>query len=130
MRAKRKKHFPLSIQINIPKREEPITIEVQSNTKVKTLKIMIEDHLKKEIPAEKMQLQVEGGEVLSKNAANLDDYNLTKDCIMNLEILDKGIPLQVRERKPKEVQKQFLSFKIRGEDIVQKVEVQKTMRVK
>lgn len=103
MRAKRKKHFPLTIQINVPKREEPVIVEVQSSTKVKALKIMIEDQLKKEIPAEKMQLQVEGGEVLNKNGASLDDYNLTKDCTMNLEILDKAIPLQVRERKPKEV---------------------------
>jgi hypothetical protein len=49
---------------------------------------------------------------------------------MSLEVLEKSIPLQTRERKPKEVQKLFLPYKLRGQDIEQKVEVQKTMRIK
>ena len=64
-----------------------------------------------------MQLQVEGGEILSKNAASLDDYNITKDCIIALEVLEKAMPLVTRDRKPKEVAKQFLPYRLRGSDI-------------
>lgn len=75
---------------------------------------MIQDKINKEIPAEKMQLKVEGGEVLDKNGASLDDYNISKDCAMSLEILDKPMPLQTRERKAKDVPKQYLNFVIKG----------------
>ena len=55
-RAKRKKHFPLNLQIHISGREKPVSIETQSSIKVKNLKLMIQDEVKQEIPAEKMQL--------------------------------------------------------------------------
>ena len=122
-RAKRKKHFPLNIQIHISGREKPVSIETHSSAKVKNLKLQIQDEIKQEIPAEKMQLQIEGGEILNKNGASLDDYNIQKDCIMSLEVLEKPTPLQTRERKPKEVPKQYLAFKIRGSEVEQKVEV-------
>lgn len=40
-RAKRKKHFPLNIKIHISGQEKTISLEAQSNFKVKNLKLMI-----------------------------------------------------------------------------------------
>ena len=84
---------------------------------------MIEEKVKKEIPADKMQLQIEGGEILARNGASLDDYNVSKDCSMNLEILEKATPLVSRERKPKEVPKQILKFKVRDSETAAEVEI-------
>jgi hypothetical protein len=40
-----KKHWPLNIKVRVPNQEEPIQFQFSTNTKIKTLKQMILEHV-------------------------------------------------------------------------------------
>jgi len=98
----RKKHWPLTINVHVPGRAEPLNLDVGSTMRVKNLKQLIHEKLGSEdMPVERMQLQIEGGEILSKNIKPLDEYDIKDGSNLVLEILDKANAPTPRERKPR-----------------------------
>jgi len=53
------------------------------------------------MPADRMQLQVEGGEILHKSIKSLDEYDVKTGSNIVLEMLDKPNTPTPRERKPR-----------------------------
>lgn len=74
-----------------------------STTKVKNLKKLIFDKAenKEGLPLERMQLAVEGGNILQNGIKGLDEYNLKDGNTITIEILDKANASTPRERKPR-----------------------------
>jgi hypothetical protein len=69
------------------------------------------------MPVERMQLQVEGGEVLVKNNKGLDEYDVKDGSNIVVEILDKANAPTPRERKPrapKDEPKIPITYNVRG----------------
>ena len=115
----RKKHWPLNINIHIPGRPDPLNLEVGSAMKIKNLKGLIHEKIGggDEMPIERMQLQVEGGEILNKNTKSLDDYDVKDGSNVILEILDKANAPTPRERKPraqKDEPKVEITYNVKG----------------
>lgn len=115
----RKKHWPLNINVTIPGQNDPLKLEVASTMRVKNLKRLIYDTVenKEGLPLERIQLAVDGGEVLLNGMKGLDEYNLKDGNTLTIEILDKSNVPTPRERKPrekKEEQKVPVTYNVRG----------------
>lgn len=79
----------------LPNFDEPIKIETNTSLKVKNLKDLIKErgadhHGLKDISADRLQLQIEGGAVLKKNSALLDDAGIRDRTNLIVSILEKG----------------------------------------
>ena len=102
--------------------------------KVKNLKQVIFEKINSEdMPVERMQLQIEGGEILHKNMKALDEYDIKNDSNIILEIVDKVNTPTSRERKPrapKDEPKVAINFNVKGQELSSKVEVPKNTKVK
>ena len=85
----KKKHWSLLLRINFPGVENPIDIETQSSVRVKQLKQLIKENAKSDLSVDQMQLRIEGGDVLRKSQATLDDCNLKDNTVILVEIVDK-----------------------------------------
>ena len=73
----------VSVQINAG---QPISINIYSDSSIDDLKLKIQDLEK--IPKETQRLFYEG--VLLESGKMLSDYNITKDCKLELDILDNN----------------------------------------
>ncbi len=88
--------------------EDLITISTNTQFKVKQLKELIKEKAPStadlsEIPPERLQLQIEGGDVLKKSTAMLDEVGLKDNQVLIVTISDKsGASQASRERKAKE----------------------------
>ena len=88
----RRKHWPLNVNVQLPNVEEAIKLETNTQLKVKQLK----EYIKEKAPAladvnvDRIQLQIEGGEVLKKNTAQIDDAGVKDNCTIIVTILEKG----------------------------------------
>lgn len=110
-------------------------LEVSTSMKVKNLRKLIYDtaEQKEDIPVDRMQLQVEGGDILQNGMKALEEYNLKDGSNIMVEILDKANAPTPRERKPrvqKEEQKVTIGYNVRGQDLSSKVDVPKSTKVK
>lgn len=76
--------------IQMPGLEEPIKVETNTLLRVKQLKQLIKEKSQLGISVDRIQLQVEGGEVLKKNAAYLDEAGIRDNQLLILEIVDKA----------------------------------------
>lgn len=77
----RKKHWPLTLKVQLPKIDDPITIATNTQIKVKQLRELIKEKAPKEaelgeVPPERLMLQIEGGDVLKKGSAMLEEVNI------------------------------------------------------
>lgn len=77
----RKKHWPLTLKVQLPKMDDLINISTNTQIKVKQLRELIREKAPKEaeigeVPPERLVLQIEGGEVLKKGSAMLDEINI------------------------------------------------------
>ena len=102
--------------------------------KIKNLKTLIHEKVGSEdMPVDRMQLQVEGGEILHKNIKSLDDYEVKTGSNLVLEIVDKVNTSTPRERKPrtpKDEPKVIINYNVKGQELTSKVEVTKNLKVK
>jgi hypothetical protein len=108
----------LNLLVHIPGQADPINLEVASTMKIKNLKTLIHEKVgSQDMPVDRMQLQVEGGEILHKNIKSLDDYEVKTGSNLVLEIVDKVNTPTPRERKPrtpKDEPKVLINFNVRG----------------
>jgi hypothetical protein len=81
---------------SIPGYEAAIKIETNTALKVKNLKEIIKqrgaDFGLKDITADRLQLQIEGGNILKKNTAVLEDLGFKDRTHLVVTILEKGAP--------------------------------------
>jgi hypothetical protein len=70
------KHNPMTVNVIVPNVEEPVKIETNSQDKVKSLKQLIKTKASLKESIERIQLQIEGGEVLSKNAVYVEETGI------------------------------------------------------
>ncbi len=95
--------------MQLPKVEEPISITTNTQVKVKLLKEIIKEKAPKdselsEIAPDRLSLQIEGGDVLKKGSATLEEVGLRENNVILVSISDKsGSASQAtRDRKAKE----------------------------
>lgn len=90
----RRKHFALSISIQMPDSDVTFNIATNTSVKVKQLKELILQKIS--FPAlvgvsvEQMQLQIQGGDYLKKNSALLDDAGVKERSHLIVSVLDKS----------------------------------------
>ena len=123
----RKKHWPLILSVQLPKTTttpagEPATINLETNTqtKIKALKELIKERAPADaglenVPAERLILQVEGGDVLKKGTATIEEMGLKDRTSIIVTISDKPINASqsTRERKAKDEQKVGIIYTVR-----------------
>lgn len=105
---------------------------------MKQLKQLIKDKVNSDLNPEQLQLRVEGGDVLKKSQATLDDCNLKDKTVIVVEILDKvQASSSNRAKKPaKEEPKEPLHYIIKSGDpeekepVLGKSEVWRSLRLK
>ncbi len=87
--------------MTLPGVEEPLLVETNTSLKVKNLKELIKEkvpHILKDVPTERIQLQIDGGAVLKKNTSFLEDSGIKDRSALILTILDKAQTVP-REKK-------------------------------
>lgn len=134
----KKKHWTLNLTVQYPGVEEPIDIETQSSVRVKQLKQLIKERVNSDINPDQLQLRIEGGDVLKKSQATLDDCNIKDKAVVVVEILDKiQASSSNRAKKPaKEEPREPLNYIIKSgnpeeqEPVLGKSEVWRSLRLK
>jgi hypothetical protein len=76
--------------------EEPIQLETHTNIKVKALKELIKERAPIEsgltlVAAERLVVQIEGGDILKKSSLFLEDAGIKKDCNLIVTVSDKPV---------------------------------------
>ena len=125
----RKKHWPLKFSVQVPGLEAPIELEMSSATKIKSVKHIVSEKLGSELHVDLIQLAIEGGEILKKNANTLDSYGIKNGDVLVVEQVEKIIV--TREKKAKEETKLSVHYKVRGsEQLASKLEVPSNIKIK
>jgi hypothetical protein len=116
----RKKHWPLILHVQLPKLSDAINLETNTQTKIKALKELIKERAPAEaglenVPPERLILQVEGGDVLKKGTATLDELGLKDRTSIIVTISDKPINASqsTRDRKAKDEPKVAIMYSVR-----------------
>lgn len=90
----RRKHWPLNVNVQLPKTDEVLKLETNTQLKVKQLKELIKQRAPAQLEnianIERIQLQIEGGEILKKSTAQIDDAGVKDNCTIIVTILEKG----------------------------------------
>lgn len=89
LKFNRKKHWSATVLVQAPDREEPLSFEVQSQTKVKRLKEMVAEQLGGDVKADRLRLTIDGGESLDKAQRALQEYDVKEGQVLLLEYLEK-----------------------------------------
>lgn len=92
--AERRKHFALSITIQMPSSDEKFNIDTNTSIKVKQLKELIlkriNDPALADVSVDRIQLQIDGGDYLKKNSALLDEAGVRNHSHLLVSVSDKS----------------------------------------
>lgn len=101
--VQRRKHWPIKIPVTLPGVEEPLVVETNTSLKVKNLKELIKEKapsVLKEVPIDRIQLQIEAGAILKKNSSFLEDSGIKDRSSLTVTILDKAQSAPREKRIP------------------------------
>lgn len=117
----KKKHWPLNFTVGLPgDPEKELKIEANSSLKLKQLKLLVKERGKIDVGEDRIQLRIEGGDILKKQTLDLEQLGLKDNQHIVVEILDKvdtaangGSTKKVTEPK----QKVFYRERIEEEEV-------------